>query len=97
MKSQQRRVCDWLRSVGARAVRIEPARALGHPRLCFTFDGKDYERPISSSPSDPNVWRQTIRDLKRQLGVGRKYAAVAGAPAKRAGPALNTPFADFFS
>ena len=72
MKAQQRHICDWLRNIGAQAVRIEPALALGHPKLCFSYAGKDYQRPIASSPSDPNAWKQTIRELKNMLGLQRR-------------------------
>ena len=82
-RPQQRRIVDWLKSVGATAVRIDRPSRLGHPHLSFTFNGREYDRPVAATPGDGNGWKVTIEYLARELGLRPERPRRSTRPGKR--------------
>lgn len=70
--NHQREVVLFLQSAGAEHVHLEPARSKGHPRLVFTYDGREFREPIGSSPSCVHAAKKKICDLKRLLGLNNR-------------------------
>lgn len=71
-RNHQRDVVQYLETIGAEHIHLEPARGKGHPRLVFEFGGQQYREPIGSSPTCGNAARKKICDLKRVLGLGNQ-------------------------
>lgn len=69
-RNHQRAVLLFLQGAGAAHVHLESG-GRGHPRLVFTFGGREYREPIGSSPRDIDAAKKKISDLKRLLrGAG---------------------------
>jgi hypothetical protein len=68
MSPYHRRVVDWLRSVGATEVRIEPGGR--HLKIALNWHGapKRTEISMSSLPWEPKAAAK-IRDLRDMLGM----------------------------
>lgn len=69
MRPHAREVAAYLASIGATAIRIEPARSLGHPKIAFEYAGREWRTVIAGTPSTPFSAQHKINDLKRLLGL----------------------------
>ena len=78
MAADHRPLLAWLRSHGVTDARVEPRT--GHPRLLFTWRGREMSYVLPFSPSDRRWLKNARSELRRMLGVRQK---------KRSGPKRN--------
>lgn len=68
MSPHHRAMLSYLRSIGARNIRVEPGGK--HNRLVFEYRGVEHFHIIAGSPGD-SVYsaKRAVADLKRMLGL----------------------------
>lgn len=69
-----------LRAQGVRDWRVVTKRG-GHPMLHFEWQGRVIRHPFSNSPSRDAAARESLKDMRRRMGIG----ALAGVKAMRHG------------
>jgi hypothetical protein len=76
MKPHHRELFAWLRSIGARHVRIQH-HGSPHPRIAFSYQGQDFVVTVPGTPSDHRGVANQIAALRRQLSPaeGRQRAS----------------------
>jgi hypothetical protein len=70
MKPHHRELLAFLRSVGARHVRIRH-HGSPHPRIAFSYGGEDFVFVVPGTPSDHRGVANQIAALRRQLSGSR--------------------------
>lgn len=73
---------DYLRSIGAREIRVEPGGK--HPKLVFWYADREQFHILSSSPGD-NAFseKRMLADLRRMTGNGSRGRRVGARRAKK--------------
>jgi hypothetical protein len=66
MKPHHRELFAWLRSIGARHVRVRH-HGERHPRIAFNYEGDNYVFTVPGTPSDHRGLANQIAALRRQL------------------------------
>lgn len=70
MRELHRDLIEFLHSVGATDVRLEPARRTGHPRIIFTWKGEERTFFTAATPSDAIRGSANARaDIRKMLGL----------------------------
>lgn len=68
-RQHHREMVAWLEAKGALQVRVERTSRLGHPKLCFSFGGRDWRLPISATAGDRKSSDAMKAVLRHELGI----------------------------
>lgn len=72
MKPHHRAVIDYLRELGAADVHMAPGGR--HPRIVFTWDGRERKLVVSSSPATvEGAIGKACAEIRKMLGLDEKH------------------------